>query len=227
MASTRTCTLLALVGSASATAYTWRGIIDNQWTTANNWQPVGVPGDNPSDAVTIDDQEGKNANVQLTTKDGSGKNIAVLNVGDKMAAKAKLTVLVPLTVSQSVSVPPNGELQINSGTAALNTPSAAIQGKLEFYSGVLQGTYSIQTPGQACFGSADFQGAKTFNYANVSIDTSAPVLAGGPWMFDQKSSISIKTAAIQASGNAFQIQLKDAQNSTGNSISAVSFSWAQ
>merc|ERR1712072_282767 len=50
---------------------------------------------------------------------------------------------------------------------------------------------------------------KTFDQATVSIDTSKPVLAGGPWMFDQNSTITIKTAAIAASGNAFQIQLKN------------------
>eukprot|EP00662_Eupelagonemidae_sp_cell21_P009287 gene9287-65685_t len=70
---------------ADATSYTWRGIIDNQWTTPKNWEPATTaagPGDSPSDVP---------------------KSIAQLNMGDKLGVHAKLTLLNQLTVSQSVS----------------------------------------------------------------------------------------------------------------------------
>eukprot|EP00662_Eupelagonemidae_sp_cell21_P017807 gene17807-52147_t len=55
-------------------------------------------------------------------------------MGDKLGVHAKLTLLNQLTVSQSVSVQPNGILQLNAGLAAVSCPNVDVQGKLQFYS---------------------------------------------------------------------------------------------
>eukprot|EP00660_Eupelagonema_oceanica_P018804 gene18804-9087_t len=147
--------LASLAAPAQATSYTWRGIIDNQWTTPNNWQPAtsaAGPGDSPSDVVTIDDNEGKNAEVELT----SPKSIAQLNMGDKLGVHATLRLLNQLTVSQSLSVQPNGILELNAGLAALSCPDVTVAGKLHFRSGLLTGGFKINTPGTADFGDADY-----------------------------------------------------------------------
>eukprot|EP00660_Eupelagonema_oceanica_P006590 gene6590-14877_t len=119
----------ALVAPAAATQYTWRGIIDNQWTTANNWSPTGVPGDNAADAVTIDDAENKDTEVQLT----QAKTVAVLNLGDKLAYKAKLTLLAGLTVTSSLSIQHNGALKLYSGAGIATAPASGtdVKGRIE------------------------------------------------------------------------------------------------
>eukprot|EP00662_Eupelagonemidae_sp_cell21_P026881 gene26881-58516_t len=100
-----------LVAPERAADYTWRGIIDNQWTTPKNWEPATT--------ASGPRAEGKSASVELTQP----KSIAQLNMGDKLGVKATLTLLNQLTVSQSLSVQPNGILQLNAGLAAVSCPS--------------------------------------------------------------------------------------------------------
>eukprot|EP00756_Hemistasia_phaeocysticola_P037458 Hpha_TRINITY_DN16697_c1_g2::TRINITY_DN16697_c1_g2_i1::g.182609::m.182609 len=136
---------VALAVSAEAGQIKWTGIVnDQQWTTANNWYPAQVPG--AGDAVVIDDNDGKDATVVLTVP----TSIASLRIGDLVSTTAKLRLLAALQVTQSVDVSYNGEIEVNSGVAALSTPKGTVEGKLSFLSGVLQGSYTVS--GKANFG---------------------------------------------------------------------------
>eukprot|EP01062_Namystynia_karyoxenos_P026434 TRINITY_DN2051_c0_g1_i1.p1 TRINITY_DN2051_c0_g1~~TRINITY_DN2051_c0_g1_i1.p1 ORF type:complete len:249 (+),score=128.95 TRINITY_DN2051_c0_g1_i1:94-747(+) len=207
----------ALAAGAEAVAIKWTGIVnDQQWTTANNWYPAQVPG--AGDAVTIDEADGKDATVVLTTP----TKIASLNMGDLVATKAKLRLLAALQVAQSVSVSYNGEIEINSGAAALAAPSGDVKGTLSFLSGTLQGKYAVS--GMANFGSASAQGAKIFNYAAVTHTGKKAMNAGGSWQFGNGSTVST-TADVDASGSNFQLIVAD--KSTGNSFTSAGLNWTQ
>eukprot|EP00660_Eupelagonema_oceanica_P018443 gene18443-4975_t len=227
----RTFLVVAIAVPAHATSYTWRGIIDNQWTTPNNWEPAtsaAGPGDSPSDIVTIDDNEGKTAEVELTKP----KHIAQLHMGDKLGVHATLRLLNQLTVSQSVSVQPNGVLELNAGLAALrktaipSSPDVTVTGTLHFRSGLLTGGVKVNSPGTADFGDASYQGAKVFDAVSVAITTANKVTMGGSIQFGSNAVIT-STAGVVAGGQNFQLVLWDAKTSKGNSFTSPGFNWTQ
>lgn len=208
---------VALAVSAEAGQIKWTGIVnDQQWTTANNWYPAQVPG--AGDAVVIDDNDGKDATVVLTVP----TSIASLQIGDLVSTTAKLRLLAALQVTQSVDVSYNGEIEVNSGVAALSTPTATVEGKLSFLSGALQGSYTIS--GAANFGSAGAQGAKLFNYAKVVHTGSASLTAGGSWQFANGSTVTT-TAGVAASGTNFQIIVAPKDAGKGEKFSSPGFNW--
>jgi hypothetical protein len=191
---------------------------DQQWTTANNWYPAQVPG--KGDTVVIDDADRKNAVVVLTRDTA----VKALQIGQKVATSAKLRLLAALEVSGSVSVSYNGEIEINSGVAALSTPKAVVQGKLSFLSGLLQGDYNIA--GSADFGGKAAQGSKLFQSATVQHTGKGNVLAGGSWQFAKGSKMTT-TAGVEASGSTFQLIIATNDTSTGNGLVSPGFNWTQ
>ena len=208
---------VALAVSAEAGQIKWTGIVnDQQWTTANNWYPAQVPG--AGDAVVIDDNDGKDATVVLTVP----TSIASLRIGDLVSTTAKLRLLAALQVTQSVDVSYNGEIEVNSGVAALSTPKGTVEGKLSFLSGVLQGSYTVS--GKANFGSASAQGAKIFNYATVSHTGKASLTAGGSWQLANGSSVTT-TAGVEASGSNFQIEVAPQDKGKGEGFTSPGFNW--
>eukprot|EP01065_Artemidia_motanka_P018581 TRINITY_DN218_c0_g1_i3.p1 TRINITY_DN218_c0_g1~~TRINITY_DN218_c0_g1_i3.p1 ORF type:complete len:239 (+),score=93.86 TRINITY_DN218_c0_g1_i3:61-717(+) len=209
---------VALAAGCEAVGIKWTGIVnDQQWTTANNWYPAQVPG--AGDAVTIDEADGKDAVVVLT----KATSIASLTMGDLVSTSAKLRLLGPLTVSQSVSVQINGEIEINSGAAALSAPTGDVKGTLSFLAGTLQGKYTVS--GKANFGGASAQASKIFTYATVSHTGSANMLAGGSWQFKNSSAVST-TAGVDGSGENYQL-IGDAKGDKKNSFTSPGFNWTQ
>eukprot|EP00756_Hemistasia_phaeocysticola_P036764 Hpha_TRINITY_DN16658_c4_g1::TRINITY_DN16658_c4_g1_i1::g.183513::m.183513 len=201
------------------TRIVWTGVVgDEQWTTANNWYPAQVPG--KGDTVVIDDADRKNAVVVLTRDTA----VKALQMGQNVATSAKLRLLAALEVSGSVSVSYNGEIEINSGKAALSTPKAVVQGKLSFLSGLLQGDYNI--PGSADFGGKAAQGSKLFRSATVQHTGKGNVLAGGSWQFAKGSKMTT-TAGVEASGSTFQLIIATNDTSTGNGFVSPGFNWTQ
>jgi hypothetical protein len=208
---------VALAVGAEASQIKWTGIVnDQQWTTANNWYPAQVPG--AGDAVVIDDNDGKDATVVLTVP----TSIASLQIGDLVSTTAKLRLLAALQVTQSVDVSYNGEIEVNSGVAALSTPAGKVEGKLSFLSGTLQGKYDIS--GAANFGSAKAQGAKLFNYASVTHTGKAALTAGGSWQFANGSTVST-TAGVDTSGTNFQIIVASKDSGKDESFTSPGFNW--
>eukprot|EP01060_Flectonema_neradi_P007494 TRINITY_DN1522_c7_g1_i1.p1 TRINITY_DN1522_c7_g1~~TRINITY_DN1522_c7_g1_i1.p1 ORF type:complete len:212 (+),score=54.92 TRINITY_DN1522_c7_g1_i1:70-705(+) len=205
--------LLTLVASSSAASISWTGIVnDQQWTTANNWYPAQVPG--ASDDVTIDDSEGKDAVVVMTTP----QTVRSLSIGNKVANKATLNVLSALSAG-SVTVAENGHAVINSGAASLATGVLSVNGKWSHYAGTFAGNATVN-------GIADFgmQSAKVFDKATVDIKSTSEIIAAGSLQF-QGGSVITGTSSVTASGNNFQCLVAD--KSTGNKFTAGGFSWVQ
>jgi len=206
---------VALAACTEAATITWRGIEKNQqWSTANNWQPAQVP--TAGDAVIINSFDGSaDATVILTEP----ATIATLVVGAS-TQKAKLRVLAALSVSQSVTISTNGEVEINSGAAALSTPTAEVTGELSFLSGLLQGEYTVK--GKANLGGPS---ARTFQNVKLTHTGSAPLVAGGFWKMRNESAIST-TAGVEASGVAsFGIQVDVNDTGKGLSFKSPGFNW--
>jgi len=205
---------VALAACTEATLITWRGIEKNQqWGTANNWQPAQVP--TAGDAVIINSFDGSSdAEVVLT----SPATIATLVVGSA-TQKAKLRVLGALTVTQSVTISNNGNVEINSGEAALSAPSGEVSGELSFLSGLLQGQYKVS--GHANFGGGS---ARTFQFAKITHTGKSNVDAGGFWVMKNESSIST-TAGTIAAGNGFGLQVAPGDSGKGCSFTSPLFNW--
>jgi len=205
---------VALAACTEAATITWRGIEkNNQWGTANNWQPAQVP--TAGDAVIINNYDGSGeAEVVLTDP----ATIATLVVG-AATQKAKLRVLGALSVSQSVTISTNGEVEINSGAAALASPTGDVSGKLSFLSGLLQGDYTIT-------GQANFAGpaARTFQFVTVKHTGKANFQAGGFWKMKNSSSITT-TAGVDATGSQFGIQLDVDEKGKGCFFQSPGFNW--
>jgi hypothetical protein len=205
---------VALAACTEAATITWRGIEkNNQWGTANNWQPAQVP--TAGDAVIINNFDGSgDAEVVLTAP----ATIATLVVG-AATQKAKLRVLGALTVTQSVTISNQGNVEINSGEAALSAPSGEVSGELSFLSGLLQGEYSISR--HANFGGPS---ARTFQFATITHTGSKNVDAGGFWVMKNESSIST-IQGTDAAGNGFGLQVAPGDSGKGCSFTSPLFNW--
>ena len=205
---------VALAACTEAATITWRGIEkNNQWGTANNWQPAQVP--TAGDAVIINSFDGSSdAEVVLTDT----ATIATLVVG-AATQKAKLRVLGALSVSQGVTISTQGEVEINSGAAALAAPTGEVSGKLSFLSGILQGDYKIT--GEANFGGPS---ARTFQFATVKHTGKANLQAGGFWKMKNGSNI-VTGAGVEASGNQFGIQLNPGDSGKDCFFTSPGFNW--
>ena len=207
--------LTTLLAASSGASIKWTGIVnDQQWTTPNNWYPAQVPG--PSDDVTIDDAEGKDAVVVMV----SANEIRVRSVtlGNLVSNKAKLRVLAPLSVSQ-VTVSKNGLLEVNSGAAVITNPDLTVSGEWDFFAGSFKGNATVT--GFANFGTP---AAKVFDSSNIKITSHKHVVASGSLQFKGSSTISSRTG-ITSKGNDFQCIVQD--DSEGNSFVAGYFSWKQ
>ena len=206
--------LTTLLAASSGASIKWTGIVnDQQWTTPNNWYPAQVPG--PSDDVTIDDAEGKDAVVVLTTS----ATLRSLSIGSLLGNKAMLRVLAPLSAN-GISIEQNGVFRVNSGVANVRTPQLTVSGEWDFFAGSFTGNANIYQ-GIANFGT---QAAKVFNNATVSITTNGNVIAGGSLQFKGASRITSNTAVV-ATGNNFQCIVQD--NSSGNYFISRGFTWNQ
>ena len=194
----RALAVLTALSMTDALAIKWTGVgKDGQWSTPSNWLPAQVPGS--GDFVTIDDSDNKDAVVTLVNP----TRIASLALGNSVANSARLIMLNALQVSQSVTVSYNGEIQINSGTAVLATPSGDVKGTLTFNSGGLQGDYKVS--GNVHFGddSGLGQGAKIFTNAKVTHTGSNTVRLGGSLQLNQSRVTS--TAGVKAAGTNLQL----------------------
>ena len=209
----RTLALLSVVVATHGAAVKWTGIVkDNQWTTANNWYPAGVPGSN--DDVTIDDAEGVDATVVIVNP----THVGSLSIGGGLY-NARLRVLNGLTVARVVDVYPKGTLEMNSGVAGLTSRGLTVSGTFQFAAGTFIG-------GATIYGVADFggQAAKVFYNASVSITNTAAMSAAGSLQFKATSHI-VSSGSIVSSGQNFQCIVMD--TSVGNSFIANGFSWKQ
>lgn len=207
--------LAASVALAEATAIKWTGIVnDQQWTTANNWYPAQVPG--PNDAVTIDDAEGKDAVVVLTSP--TPVAIGSLSMGNSVTNHARLRVLAPLTVNHFATVQPNGVLEINSGAAGLSCNMVNVAGQLDFAAGTMVGNATIT-------GFANFQGqaAKVLDKTHITVKSQQTMVASGSIQFKGSSTITSNTGII-AKGQDFQCIVMD--QSANNKFAAHGFSWS-
>ena len=203
----------ALFCAATADQRTWTGIInDEQWGTANNWYPAGVPG--PNDDVVINDAETKDATVVLV----QAATVNSLTVGGA-AAHVRVRVLAGLVVATTLKVESHGVLEVNSGAAAVSCNNVSVAGELEFAAGSLLGGFAIS--GTANFGG---QAAKAFNGATVTITSAQNVLAAGSIQFLGSSTVTAKTGVV-ASGANTQFIVMD--QSTDNSFVAKGFEWRQ
>lgn len=207
---------VALAACAQAKEITWRGIEnDNQWTTPNNWQPAQVPA--AGDAVIINDYDGSSDTEVVLTVPAT---IATLVVGAS-THKAKLRVLGSLTVTQTVTISNNGEVEVNSGGAAFSVPSAEVTGELSFLSGLLQGEFDIS--GKANFGGS---AARTLQFARVTHTGPENVVAGGFWAMKNESTFSTirgLDASVQPKG--FGIQVAPGDTGKGCSFTSPKFNW--
>ena len=209
----RTLALLSVVVATHGAAVNWTGIVkDNQWTTANNWYPAGVPGAN--DDVTISDAEGADATVVIVQP----THVGSLTIGTTFY-KTHLRVLNSLTVARQVYVNPQGTLELNSGVAGLTSGGLTVSGTFQFAAGTFIGAANI-------YGLADFggQAAKVFYNSSVSITGAAPVFAAGSLQFKATSHIA-SSGNIVSTGQNFQCIVMD--DSVGNSFTANGFSWKQ
>ena len=210
----RTLALLSVVVATHGTAVKWTGIVkDNQWTTANNWYPAGVPGAN--DDVTIDDAEGTDATVVIVQPTSIGS----LNVGNSVSNGARLRVLNSLTVARQVNVYPKGTLELNSGDAGLTSRGTTVSGTFQFAAGTFMGTADVH--GVADFGG---QAAKVFYNATVTVTNTAAMSAAGSLQFKGGSHV-VSAGSIVSTGQNFQCIVMD--TSVNNSFIANGFSWKQ
>lgn len=80
--------------------YTWNGVTSNDWNTAINWTPNGIP--NGSDIVTIDDAT--NNPCSINSGSFSVGTLTISSTGDfRMAAATSLTVAGDVTYTSSVA----------------------------------------------------------------------------------------------------------------------------
>eukprot|EP01060_Flectonema_neradi_P029179 TRINITY_DN3972_c0_g1_i1.p1 TRINITY_DN3972_c0_g1~~TRINITY_DN3972_c0_g1_i1.p1 ORF type:complete len:215 (+),score=47.71 TRINITY_DN3972_c0_g1_i1:89-733(+) len=208
--------LASILAVSSAATITWTGIVnDQQWGTVNNWYPAQVPG--PNDDVQINDAEGKDAIVVLTSPTTIG--VRSMTVGTSAGSKSRVRVLCPLSVSTEVVVGYNGVLEVNSGAANLTATTLTVEGEWDFWAGRFTGNATVS--GIANFGQ---QSAKVFDTAVVRIQSKQPVIAGGSVQFRNNSHVEA-TTGITASGPNFQCIVAD--QSTTNSFMALGFSWQQ
>eukprot|EP01059_Diplonema_ambulator_P007534 TRINITY_DN16_c0_g2_i6.p1 TRINITY_DN16_c0_g2~~TRINITY_DN16_c0_g2_i6.p1 ORF type:complete len:216 (+),score=91.70 TRINITY_DN16_c0_g2_i6:62-709(+) len=206
--------LAATVALSEGVAIKWTGIVnDQQWSTANNWYPAQVPG--PNDAVTIDDAEGKDAVVVLTSPNPVA--IGSLMMGNSVTNNARLRVLAPLTVNNYATVQPNGVLEINSGAAGFSCGMVNVAGQLEFAAGTFVGNATIT-------GLVNFttQAAKVFQQAYVTVKSQQTIQAAGSLQF-QGTSVINSNVGIKAIGQDFQCIVMD--QSSGNGFHSTGFDW--
>ena len=219
----RTLALLSVVVATHCAEVTWTGLAkDNQWATASNWHPAGVPG--ADDDVSI--YQDWDAGVDETIVIVQPTHVRVLIIGalSKDTYKSHLRVFNSLIVSAAVQVSASGTLELSSEVAALTTPRMLVFGTFQFTAGaLLDAVTSIYYSGVADFGG---QTAKVFYNSSISIssDTATAMSAAGSLQFRASSKIS-SSLDIVSTGQNFQCIVTD--DSVGNSFTANGFSWKQ
>ena len=118
----------------------WNGSVDNNWNTAGNWTPSGVPSN--VDAVTIGGAFTVNINTAATTADLSiGNASLVLTVlsGNSLTVSGNLS-LSSGTLNTASSFPTvSGTTTISGGTVGYTGTSAQSIAKLNYYHLTLSG----------------------------------------------------------------------------------------
>src|SRR5688572_10738726 len=146
--------LLLITAEAQAVVKVWvNNTNDNQWTTANNWSPVGVPA--AADTVEI----GTNMGAPNTAQINSGAHtIAGLLVGDPFFG---------------------GTLTINTGSLIVNGPTTVANGSLTQTGGTLtfNGVTTIDSPFSLSGGTQDGTGAVTIG-SSTTMTWSGGALSG-------------------------------------------------
>jgi hypothetical protein len=202
-------TIALLQASAvMATSIAWTGILNNnQWETADNWNPAQVPGAN--DDVTI-----VKGNVQLT----AATSVASLTMGGAFAASANLTLFKAFFVSGTMTVQGNGNLIINTG---LDTVSGTVDvaGAVQVIDGTLGGEWTIGKIGKADLGNAN---EKTF--AGCNFVANGDLTLGGVIVLNQSSVVTIN-AAVSASSN-LMIQAQDKTTVLFDASKATMFTYS-
>ena len=214
----RTLALLSVVVATHCAEVRWIGLAkDNQWSTASNWYPAGVPGSD--DDVSISNDLGEDETTVIVVQPAHVKSLII---GDLDSYKARLRVFTSLSVTANVYVTSSGTLELSTEVAGLIVPEKmAVLGTFQFTAGILIGGVT------SIYGVADFggQAAKVFYNASIFIgETAAAMSAAGSLQFMASSKI-VSGGSIVSTGQNFQCIVKD--DSVGNYFITNGFLWKQ
>jgi len=134
--------LMGEVGSVSGATKTWDGSSSNDWNTAANWTPSGVP--TSSDDVIIPDNFNVTVNTaavcaSFTINEGNNDNQITISDGQS------LTVSGGVTINKGKGYGDNKYISVGSGTLTAGSITMANTGNnnRDSYISVLTGTINV------------------------------------------------------------------------------------
>ncbi len=176
--------LMGEVGSVSGATKTWDGSSSNDWNTAANWTPSGVP--TSSDDVIIPDNFNVTVNTaavcaSFTINEGNNDNQITISDGQS------LTVSGGVTINKGKGYGDNKYISVGSGTLTAGSITMANTGNnnRDSYISVLTGTINVSgnitMNGTAARNQIVFLGAGTLNVGGTGTISGGTIssVAGG------------------------------------------------